>query len=67
MTKKQFSELKAGEKITFFGEIFVVKKIELSEKGLKRGRRKCRVEVKNKETGEEKIMIRLANEPVETI
>jgi len=62
--KKQFGELKAGDKILIFGELLELKKIELSEKGVKQGRTKCRVEAVN-EKGELKIIIRLANEQVE--
>jgi translation elongation factor P/translation initiation factor 5A len=62
--KKQFGELKAGDKILVFGELLEIKKIELSEKGVKQGRTKCRVEAANQK-GEQKIIIRLANEQVE--
>jgi len=65
MAKKQFSELKEGDKIVVFGETLLVKKVELSEKGVKQGRTKCRVEALNEKTGEEKVIIRLAEEEVE--
>lgn len=64
MAKKQYGEIKVGEKIIVFGEKLNVKKIDLSEKGIKQGRTKCRVEAEN-EKGEQKIIIRLANELVE--
>jgi len=64
MAKKQYSELKSGDKIIVFGEILVIKKIEFSGKGVKQGRSKCRVEAENK-TKEQKVIIRLANEQVE--
>jgi translation elongation factor P/translation initiation factor 5A len=63
--KKQFGELKEGDKITIFGETFIVKKVELSERGVKQGRTKARVEAQNEKTGEEKVIIRLAREEVE--
>jgi len=65
MTKKQFAELKQGDKITVFGETFIIKKIELSEPGVKQGRTKCRVEAENEKTGETKIIVRLAKEYAE--
>jgi translation elongation factor P/translation initiation factor 5A len=65
MAKKQFGELKQGDKIVIFGDVLVVKKIELSEKGVKQGRTKARVEAENEKTGEEKVIIRLAKEEVE--
>lgn len=65
MAKKQFKDLREGDKITLFGETFKVKKVELSEKGIKQGRIKCRIEAENETTKESKIIIRLADEPVE--
>ena len=62
--KKQYGELKAGDKIVVFGEKLDVKKVDLSEKGIKQGRTKCRVEAANSK-GELKVIIRLANEQVE--
>jgi translation elongation factor P/translation initiation factor 5A len=62
--KKQFGELKAGDKILVFGDLLEIKKIELSEKGIKQGRTKCRIEATNQK-GELKIIIRLANEQAE--
>ena len=62
--KKQVGELKAGDKILVFGELLEVKKVELSEKGVKQGRTKARIEAIN-EKGELKVIIRLANEQVE--
>lgn len=67
MGKKQCGELKEGDKIKIFGETFTMKKIEFSEKGLKQGRKKCRIEAENEQTGEEKVIIRLASEPIEVI
>jgi len=64
MPKKQFGELKPGDKIRVFGDVLEVKKVELSEKGVKQGRTKCRVEAAN-EKGELKVIIRLANEQAE--
>jgi len=65
MVKKQYGELKPGDKILVFGQTFTVKKVEFSEKGVKQGRTKVRVEAVNEKTGEEKIIIRLAKEEVE--
>lgn len=64
MVKKQAGELKIGDKITVYGETLIVKKIELSEKGVKQGRTKVRIETEN-QTGEPKVIIKLANEQVE--
>ena len=64
MTKKQFGELKQGDKILVFSETLTVKKVELSEKGVKQGRTKARIEAVN-DKGEEKVIIRLAKEQVE--
>lgn len=66
MTKKQYAELKPGDKIKIFNEALTIKKIDLSEKGIKQGRTKCRVEAVNSK-GELKIIIRLANEQVEVL
>ncbi len=65
MATKKYSDLKKGDKIILFGEDFTVRNIELSKKGVKQGRRKCRVEAENEKTGEKKIIIRLAKEPVQ--
>ena len=62
MTKKQFKDLKQGDKIILFGDSFKIKNIEFSEKGLKQGRTKCRVVAENEGTKEEKVIIRLADE-----
>jgi translation elongation factor P/translation initiation factor 5A len=62
--RKQYGELKAGDKIIVFGEKLEVKKVDLSEKGIKQGKTKCRVEAVNGK-GEQKVIIRLANESVE--
>jgi len=64
MARKQFGELKAGDKIKVFNELLEVKKVEISEKGVKQGRVKARIEAEN-EKGELKIIIRLANEQIE--
>jgi translation elongation factor P/translation initiation factor 5A len=64
MATKKYSDLKKGDKIVLFGEDFIVRDIELSKKGVKQGRRKCRVEAENEKTGENKIIIRLAKESV---
>ena len=65
MAKKQIAELKVGDKIVLFGEVFKIKKIEFSEKGIKQGRTKARIEAENEKTKETKIIIRLANEQIE--
>ena len=64
MAKKQAGELKIGDKITVYGDTLTVKKIDFSEKGIKQGRTKVRIEAENK-AGEPKVIIRLANEQVE--
>ena len=64
MAKKQVGELKVGDKIQVFGELLEIKKIELSEKGIKQGRTKARIEAESK-TREKKVIIRLANEYIE--
>ena len=64
--KKQFGKLEPGDKIVMFNQIFVVQKVEVSEKGMKQGRTKARVEVKSQQ-GEEKVIIRLAKEQVEVV
>jgi translation elongation factor P/translation initiation factor 5A len=64
MGTKKYEDLKQGDKIILFEDIFMVKNIELSKVGVKQGRRKCRVEAENEKTGEKKIIIRLAKEPV---
>ena len=66
MPKKKYGELREGDKISVFGEILIVKKVEQSEKGVKQGRIKARIEAENIKTGERKIIIRLAKEEVET-
>ena len=66
MAMKKYGELKPGNKIKVFGSIFSVKSIDLSEKGIKQGRTKCRVEATS-EAGEEKTIIRLAGQPVEVL
>ncbi|MFH1307837.1 MAG: hypothetical protein ABIH72_03210 [archaeon] len=66
MARKQFKDLKQGDKIVLFGDIFSIKNIELSEKGLKQGKTKCRVVTENLASKEEKIIIRLAEEYVNT-
>jgi len=67
MAKKKFSELKQGDKILVYGDFFIIKKIEFSEKGIKQGRSKCRIEAENEKTGEKKVIIRLADEYAESI
>lgn len=64
MGKKKYGELKEGDKLVVFNETLIVKKVELSEKGVKQGRIKARIEAVN-EAGETKSIIRLANEEVE--
>jgi len=65
MAKKQFKDIKQGDKIISYGEKFVVKKIEFSGQGLKKGRPKCRIEAQNEKTGETKVIIRLVDEYTE--
>ncbi|MFH1500728.1 MAG: hypothetical protein ABIE22_02165 [archaeon] len=66
MNKKQFKEIKTGDKIILFGDTLIVNQIEFSEKGLKQGKAKCRVSAKNEKTGEEKVIIRLVTEYANT-
>lgn len=66
MAKKQVKDLKEGDKIISFNQKFIIKKIEFSEKGVKQGRAKSRIEVENEQTGEQKVIIKLAEESVDT-
>ena len=65
MARVQYKELKKGDKIIVYGDKFIIKKIEFSGKGLKKGKEKCRIEAKNEKSAEQKVIIRLANEYVE--
>jgi len=62
--KKKYKDIKKEDKIQVFGDVLTIKKIDFSEKGIKQGRVKCRIEAID-EAGEEKIIIRLADEYVE--
>jgi len=64
--KKQYKDLKEKDKIQIFGDTLTIKKIDFSEKGIKQGRVKCRIEAISEEK-EEKIIIRLADEYVEVL
>ncbi len=64
MVRKQFGELNKGDKIVMFGKTLVVENVEVSEKGVKQGRTKARIEAID-EQGEKKTVIRLAKQPVE--
>jgi len=62
--KKKCSELKQGDVILIFGDEAIVKKVETSEKGIKQGRVKCRVEAETKDK-RPIIFVRLAEEEIE--
>ncbi|MBI2630262.1 hypothetical protein HYW76_04105 [Candidatus Pacearchaeota archaeon] len=65
MPKKPILQLKVGDKILFYNEKFIVKKIEFSGKGVKQGKAKCRIEAENEKTKEMKVIIKLSNELLE--
>lgn len=65
MVKKQFGKLEVGDKISFYGDKFIIEKIDFSEKGIKQGKSKCRIEAKNLKTGEQKVIIKLVEELAE--
>lgn len=59
-------DVKEGDKITNEGAVFEIKKIQISKIG-KHGRSKCRLEVVNKETKEELILIKPSEQEFETV
>ena len=63
--KKKCSELKQGDVVVLFGQEAVVKKIEISGKGIKQGRVKCRIETEKKENREPMNFVRLADDEIE--
>lgn len=65
MVKKKASELKEGDIILVYGEKSVVKKIEMSGKGIKQGRVKCRIEAESLKEKKPVVVIRLAEDMVE--
>ncbi len=65
MAKKKVSQIKEGDVIIVYGEKAVVKKIEMSKKGIKQGRVKCRIEAETLEGKEPKVIIRLAEDILE--
>jgi translation elongation factor P/translation initiation factor 5A len=66
MPKKKAEELKEGEIIITYGEKAIVRKVETSGKGLKQGRVKCRIEAESLKDKKPIVIIRLANDLVET-
>ena len=66
MTQKKVSELKQGDVILVYGDKAVVKKIEISGKGIKQGRVKCRIEAESMKDNKPVVIIRLAEDVIET-
>ena len=66
MAQKKVSEIKEGDIILVYGDKAVVKKIETSGKGIKQGRVKCRIEAESLEDNKPLVIIRLAEDMIET-
>ena len=58
-------DLKEGDIISLYGEECVVKKVETSGEGIKKGRSKCRVEVEGIKDKQQKVIIKLAEDTIE--
>ena len=65
MVQKKASELKQGDKILVYGDKAVVKKIEISGKGIKQGKVKCRIEAESIKDNKPIVIIRLAEDMIE--
>ncbi|MFH1607997.1 MAG: hypothetical protein ABIA78_02590 [archaeon] len=66
MPKKKASEVKEGDVITVYGEKSVVKKVETSGKGIKQGKVKYRIEAETIGSKKNIVVIRLAEDLIET-
>ncbi len=66
MAQKKASEIKQGDIILVYGDKAVVKKIETSGKGIKQGRVKCRIEAESLKDNKPVVVIRLAEDMIET-
>jgi len=66
MAQRKASEIKEGDIILVYGEKAVVKKIETSGKGIKQGRVKCRIEAVSLKEHNPLVIIRLAEDMIET-
>jgi len=66
MPQKKATELKEGDVILVYGDKAVVKKIETSGKGIKQGRVKCRIEANFLKDNQPTVIIRLAEDLIET-
>ena len=66
MAQKKVSEIKEGDVILVYGDKAVVKKIEFSGKGIKQGRVKCRIEANFLKNNQQTVIIRLAEDMIET-
>jgi len=66
MAQKKVSKVKQGDIILVYGNKAVVKKIETSGKGIKQGRVKCRIEATSEKDNKPLVIIRLAEEMIET-
>lgn len=66
MSQKKVGEIREGEILVIYGEKAVVKKVETSGKGLKQGRVKCRIEAESLKDKKPLIIIRLAEDLIET-
>lgn len=63
MTEKEVKDLKEGDEILIDDVKFKIKKIESSQMG-KHGKSKCRIEAVN-DAGEEKVIIKIAEDTIE--
>ncbi len=66
MVQKKVLELKEGDIILVYGDKAIVKKIESSGKGIKQGKVKCRIEAETIDEKKSIVVIRLAEEMIET-
>ena len=66
MTQKKASEIREGDIILVYGDKAVVKKIETSGKGIKQGKVKCRIEAESLKDNKPIVVIRLAEDMIET-
>lgn len=63
--QKKAKEIKQGDIIKIYGEKAIVKKIEVSGKGIKQGKVKCRIEAEGIKDKKPIIVIRLAEDLIE--
>ena len=66
MAQKKVSEIKEGDIVLVYGKKAVVKKVETSGKGIKQGRVKCRIEAESLKDNKQMVVIRLAEDMIET-